>query len=650
MILMLQKLTRRSLIAWSAMILLGGCAATDFAGMPGSQTERRAERLAQQARHDDAATIYIGLASRASGIRRDRLALLAIEQWLDAGDGMRARNAIRNINHPAHGELSWLWNTNSAAIDLWDGRPDRALSLLDPMSAQPLPVKHRLRVEALRADAWFQKDEPLRAIQLYTQREQWLDADRGILDNRQRLWAGLMVSNVRSLRNAAAITSDPTSRGWLSLGALAASTGQQGIGWTNGVVRWQESHFGHPGLSIVESLDLPDRKLQAFPQQVALLLPLSGKNGTAGNAVQNGFFGAYYSAATGLGNAQTIRIYDVVASGGASEAYRKAVNDGADFVVGPLLRASVNKLAAEPLLPVPVLALNNISGDNFAPPGLFQFALSPEDEAISAARRVIADGKTRAVALVPDNDWGRRLLTSFATELESHGGLLLEFRNYTPRDQDFSFEIENLMGLAQSEQRYRRLLANIGGPLQFDPRRREDAEVVFLAAAAPVGRLLKSQLKFHYSGDLPVYSTSRINVIDGRSDTDLNGVMFADTPWVISPQPWIAELPALYNEYWPNERRLGRLHAMGYDAYHLVAELFAARTGPMTEINGATGRLSLDENGQVHRKLAWAVFERGIPVALPEQTQVETESDFNTSLDQSVSDQPATWAYPTLDL
>ena len=177
-----------------------------------------------------------------------------------------------------------------------------------------------------------------------------------------------MVSNVRSLRNAAAITSDPTSRGWLSLGALAASTGQQGIGWTNGVVRWQESHFGHPGLSIVESLDLPDRKLQAFPQQVALLLPLSGKNGTAGNAVQNGFFGAYYSAATGLGNAQTIRIYDVVASGGASEAYRKAVNDGADFVVGPLLRASVNKLAAEPLLPVPVLALNNISGDNFAPP------------------------------------------------------------------------------------------------------------------------------------------------------------------------------------------------------------------------------------------------------------------------------------------
>ena len=229
-------------------------------------------------------------------------------------------------------------------------------------------------------------------------------------------------------------------------------------------------------------------------------------------------------------------------------------------------------------------------------------------------------------------------------------GTLLEYRNYTPRDQDFSFEIENLMGLAQSVQRYQRLRANIGGPLQFDPRRREDAEVVFLAATAPVGRLLKSQLKFHYSGDLPVYSTSRINAMDGRSDSDLNGIMFADTPWVIAPQSWIAELPALYDEYWPGERRLGRLHAMGYDAYQLVAELFVARTGPMAEINGTTGRLSLDDKGQVHRELAWAVFERGEPVALPEVIRPEDESDNEESSGEPLPDQPASWAYPTQDL
>ena len=133
----------------------------------------------------------------------------------------------------------------------------------------------------------------------------------------------------------------------------------------------------------------------------------------------------------------------------------------------------------------------------------------------------------------------------------------------------------------------------------------------------PAGRLLKAQLKFHYSGDLPVYSTSSINSMDGRSNSDLNGVMFADTPWVIDPQPWIADLPQAFAEYWPEQRRQARLHAMGYDAYNLIAALFASRGGEMIEIDGATGRLFLDTSGRVHRRLAWAQFQGGEAIALP---------------------------------
>jgi len=647
---MLQILTRTTLAMITTMVFLAGCETMDLPGLPRGQSEQRADGLARQGRHDEAAAMYIGMASGASGVERDRLTLLASEQWLDAGDGRRASSAMRDVAMPSGGELLWLWNTNSAALNLWEGRPQQALDMLDAMSAQALPLEHRLRVEALRADAWFQKDDPLRAVQLYMQREQWLDRGPELLDNRQRLWAGLLVSNVRTLRNASMIASDATSRSWLELGALAVATGQQGIGWSNGLARWQESNSTHPGMSVVAALDIPDRGIQDFPRRIALLLPLSGQYGATGTAVQNGFFGAYYAAASGLGDAQTIRIYDVVASGGASAAYGQAVADGAEFVVGPLLPSSVSDIAAEVLLPVPILTLNNVRGDGFAPPGMYQFALSPEDEAASAARRVIADGKTRAVALVPDNDWGRRLLNSFAGEFESLGGTLLENRNYTPRDQDFSFEIKNLMGLAQSERRYQRLLANIGGPIQFDPRRREDVEAVFLAATAPAGRLLKSQLKFHFSGDLPVYSTSRINAMDGRSDADLNGIMFADTPWVIAPQYWIADLPALYEEYWPAERRMGRFHAMGYDAYQLVAELFVARSGPMAEINGTTGQLSLDGDGIVHRELAWAVFEQGRPVALPDPATPTDESGIDRFSDDARPDQAEVWADPILEL
>ena len=99
--------------------------------------------------------------------------------------------------------------------------------------------------------------------------------------------------------------------------------------------------------------------------------------------------------------------------------------------------------------------------------------------------------------------------------------------------------------------------------------------------------------------------------------------MFPETPWVVNPPAWIADFPELYGEFWPAEKRLTRLHAMGYDAYHLVGGLFPARSGPMDEIIGATGTLYLEADGRVHRRMAWARFEGGRPVPLPEADELQ---------------------------
>ena len=602
-------------------LLLGACGTTGLGGLSGSG-EYRAERLASDGRHDAAAGAYIGLAADEVGFERDRLTLLAVEQWLDAGDVMRARRAFLSVPGPASGPLLPIWNTNSAAMSLYRGDADEALLILEPMSRRSLSLRDRLRVEELRADAWIQKQDPARAVELMRQRETWLDSPRDIERNRNRLWQGLLFSNPQVLRKAAQLTTDEVTRGWLTLGSLATSTGQQGVGWSNGIFRWREANPGHPALGVIGDAEDFDHELLEYPRQVALLLPLSGRSAAAGKAIQNGFLGAYFATASALDDQQSVRIYDVNSDGGASAAYQNAVADGAEFVVGPLLKKNVTELANDILVPVPVLTLNYLPDDTLAPPGLYQFALAPEDEAASAAIRALGDGYTRAVALVPNNDWGRRVLQSFATEFEGLGGTLLDYRSYTPDVQDFSNEIENLMGLSGSVQRYQRMRANIGTSLQFDPRRRQDAEFIFLAAAAGPARLLKSQLKFHYSGDLPAYSTSSVNSLDGRSNSDLNGIMFADTPWLVDPQPWIRYLPQTYSEYWPEERRLGRLHAMGYDAYNLIASLHAYRGGEMTELDGASGELFLDQQGRIHRRLAWAQYQRGEAVALPDQEEV----------------------------
>jgi uncharacterized protein len=610
-------LSRASLLSAAALlVLLAGCTGAGI-GM-GSSGENRAQRQAQNGQHADAAASYIGLAAGATGTERDRLTLLAVEQWLDAGDVARARNAFGSVAKPASGDLLSLWNSDSAAFALYAGNTDAALEILEPMSREPLSRQRRLQVELLRADAWLQKDDPTRAIQLMTQREAWLDDRKSLEDNRWHLWQGLVTCDPQVLRSAAEAATDREVRAWLALSALAASTGRQGIGWVNGAARWRQANPHHPALLIADRLQLPDQLSLDYPRNIALLLPLSGRTAPAGLAIQNGFMGAYFSTAAGLEEQQTVRVYDVNAEGGASAAYSAAVADGAEFVIGPLLRDSVIALANDILVPVPVLTLNYLPDDVLAPPGLYQFALAPEDEAASAADRAIADGHMRAVALVPNNEWGRRVLAAFSNEFRLLGGTVLDYRAYTTGLQDFSNTIEDLMGLTGSVNRYQRLRANIGGPLQYDPRRRQDCELIFLAADAPAGRLLKSQLKFHYSGDLPVYSTSSIYAMDGRPNSDLNGVMFADTPWIIAPQNWIQHLPQLYEKYWPEERRLGRLHAMGYDAYHLIAALFEARTEAMPEIDGATGRLYLDQDGRVHRRLAWAQFQGGEPAALPE--------------------------------
>jgi len=120
------------------------------------------------------------------------------------------------------------------------------------------------------------------------------------------------------------MATDPAVLGWLTLGSLATATGQQGIGWSNGVVRWRERNAGHPAMSVLDGLDIPEDQLLDYPRRIALLLPLSGRTASAGQAVQNGFLGAYFASAGGLDDRQSIRVYDVEAEGGPSAAYTSA--------------------------------------------------------------------------------------------------------------------------------------------------------------------------------------------------------------------------------------------------------------------------------------------------------------------------------------
>jgi outer membrane PBP1 activator LpoA protein len=131
--------------------------------------------------------------------------------------------------------------------------------------------------------------------------------------------------------------------------------------------------------------------------------------------------------------------------------------------------------------------------------------------------------------------------------------------------------------------------------------------------AQPVqGRSLRPALRFHLSEDLPVYATSDIFEPNTEANNDLEGILFPDMPWVISPDAVSSQLREALSKHWPvRARGRGRLYAFGFDAYRLVPLLKAGRFGREHAIPGMTGLLSVDESGRVHRELDWARVTNG---------------------------------------
>ncbi|RMD78059.1 MAG: penicillin-binding protein activator [Gammaproteobacteria bacterium] len=376
---------------------------------------------------------------------------------------------------------------------------------------------------------------------------------------------------------------------------------------------WRRRFPGHPAsAALLASLEARARR--ARPRRLALLLPLSGAYAALGRAVRDGFLAAYWA---GPERPEVLVLDTGGQAEGALEAYREAAAQGAGWVVGPLAKEAVRALRAQGRLPVPVLALNR-SGEPGPPPaGFYAFGLAPEDEAAAAAERAWLEGHNQALLLAPRGDWGSRVLTAFARHWSGLGGEVLAAEVYDPSRTDFAAPLQRLLAIDASRARARALERLLGRPLRFEPRRRQDADLVFLAAFPAQGRQIRPQLRFYYAGDLPVYATSAIYAghPDPVRDRDLDGVRFPDIPWVLRDRDPLLEA---LRRLWPERTaRLIRLYALGVDAYRLVPELPRLAAFPFETVPGATGRLSLDPRHRVHRQLLWARFAGGRPRLLP---------------------------------
>ena len=174
------------------------------------------------------------------------------------------------------------------------------------------------------------------------------------------------------------------------------------------------------------------------------------------------------------------------------------------------------------------------------------------------------------------------------------------------------------MGIDQSQKRADHIKGLLTEKVEFQPRRRQDVDVIFMAAPPDQARQLKPLFDFYYAEDVPVYATSSIysGHPNAKRDRDLNGVIFCDMPWLLSPER-SKEVRTLLNQNAPNQSdQYNRLFAMGVDAFELTQWLSYMESNHEAHVSGATGNLYLTRGNLVERKLTWAKISDGVPVLL----------------------------------
>ncbi len=580
---------------------------------------RRAEHLQAQQAFREAAQLYQQLAEDTISPLKQHFKLKAAENWLLAGDHPQTALILERVDREVlDTELHNDYTLLQVRLALAKRDPQASKHWLRQMIInEATPRRQRVAFLQALVRSYELAGESISAVRERVNLDALLAPGPERDHNQRQILHTLLLQPTSVLERLLQESRDPVLRGWVELTVLRQRN-RDPLRLAGEIRNWRQQHSGHPAgkaaiASIAPSED-PDSSPFALGQ-IALLLPLQGEFSKPAQAVQNGFLSAYYTSPSNQTRPR-IRIYDTAADPDAIETiYQQAIDDGADLVVGPLNKRVLEALARAITLPVPTLALNQINQDDFYADNLFQFGLPPEDEARQVAERAWLDGHNRSAIIHPDTPWGQRVASAFAERWQALGGRVINTTAYDPGKTDFSPAIKRLLNLDKSQQRRQEISRLLRQPVQFEPRRRQDIDMVFMVAFPRQARLIPPQLKFHHAGDLPIYTTSHSfsGIIDPRADRDMNGVIIGDMPWNLSyrnPPPPRKTVFAT----WPKQaRRFNRLFALGVDAYNTLYYLNWLRANPNAHLGGVTGNLHINSRNQLQRTLSWARFTGGRP-------------------------------------
>jgi outer membrane PBP1 activator LpoA protein len=535
--------------------------------------------------------------------------LLKADTLIQAGDTLAARKELDLINEAElPPELRGQFNLLDAQIALSMGDAEQAIKRLKMIRPGLLSAQDKINFYQSLAFANVLQGDVLQGVNARLKLSNLLRNPQQQQANISAIVDMLSVLPEETLQDRPEIAGELS--GWMSLAKILKQRGQQGVDLAGQIRQWQQDFPGHAAnaefLQAYLSMPVPPAAIEeseAVDQtqptagqpiaggMVAVLLPTSGAYAVAGKAIKAGLQAAYRLAASATPQLP-LKFYDSDQNDIGS-IYQQAVADGAKYVIGPLVKEHIQSLAQNTLLSVPVLALNHV--ENIGQTHLYQFGLSPIDEAEALAHKAQQEGRQSALILVPKTTQGERIGNYLAASWQSHGGTVAGVQSYDPRQHDIGAMLTQL-------------ITSSSYPSGQTPPR-----AVLLSANVDTARELAPQLKYHQSNDLAVYAMP--NMYTGTpnpvQDAELGLFSFCDIPWLFdSYYSGPLSQSALQNSLQGIPDSSSRLVALGIDAYNLLGHLDQLAASPY---NGATGHLSLGQDNRITRKLVCAQFKGGVP-------------------------------------
>ena len=547
------------------------------------------------------ATAYLALAKNQTGVEQQSLLIMAAGRLIDDGAWSQAAAILAQMDAVTDA-IAGQKNILLARVDMTREQPRAARAHLAMVhDVGLLSLYYQVQFHDLLASVYQSLGHINESLNERIKLENLLPDDASKANNRRVLWLSLTTLPMAELHTLQSEFSENEDlSGWTQLALIARNTQLSPEEMLSNLQHWQAQFPHHPANYLLpQPLASMTDHLYPSPKHIALLLPVSGPLSGPGRAIQDGFMAAFDASSR---RAFTdVRVYDTNTEK-AVIRYQQAIEQGADYVVGPLSKADVSAVAAINH-PVPTILLNDVDGhvDGHA----YQFGLSKANEARQVAAKARKNGLLRALIIAPASVWGDEVVNAFSSQWRATGGTVVDTLHYTAQD-DVNTRIRQFLQVSDSEAREKHLKQILGAHIESTPTRRQDFDVIFLVAFPSKARQIMPMLKYYYAGDMPVYATSSVYAghANPMQDRDLDGVIFCDMPWVFTHQMGQRNWPEQYNSY-------NRLYALGLDAFALSNQLNQLILFPALGVSDQSGVLYLSSNQHIARILAFAQFHQG---------------------------------------